>query len=298
MESLEIKPINCSKLVDVEGIQMPIEIVEHWDLISAFQARPDDLLICTYPKAGTTWIQEIVDMVQHRGDVQKCARAPIYERSPYLELFPPEPLPSGFELALAMPSPRTLKSHLPTPLLPTSFWEQNCKIIYVARNVKDCAVSYFYFQRMLKLFQDPGTWKDFLENFIAGEIAYGSWFDHVLGWWKAKDHHSILYLFYEDLKENPAQEIQKVAQFLNIELSASVLDQIVQHTTFESMKNNPMTNYSNIPSAFMDQNVSPFMRKGTVGNWKEHFTVAQSQQIDEIYAQKLGNTGLKFLHFI
>uniref|UniRef100_A0A670ZB03 Sulfotransferase n=1 Tax=Pseudonaja textilis TaxID=8673 RepID=A0A670ZB03_PSETE len=257
MESLEIKPINCSKLVDVEGIQMPIEIVEHWDLISAFQARPDDLLICTYPKAGTTWIQEIVDMVQHRGDVQKCARAPIYERSPYLELFPPEPLPSG-------------------------------------ENVKDCAVSYFYFQRMLKLFQDPGTWKDFLENFIAGEIAYGSWFDHVLGWWKAKDHHSILYLFYEDLKENPAQEIQKVAQFLNIELSASVLDQIVQHTTFESMKNNPMTNYSNIPSAFMDQNVSPFMRKGTVGNWKEHFTVAQSQQIDEIYAQKLGNTGLKF----
>lgn len=96
-------------------------------------------------------------MVQHRGDAQKCARAPITERSPYIELFPPKPIPSGeshrhrgktvelntvlcnvwlivspdlagFEMALAMPSPRTLKSHLPVHLLPTSFWEQNCKV--------------------------------------------------------------------------------------------------------------------------------------------------------------------------
>uniref|UniRef100_A0A8C5RUT3 Sulfotransferase n=1 Tax=Laticauda laticaudata TaxID=8630 RepID=A0A8C5RUT3_LATLA len=130
---------------------------------------------------------------------------------------------------------------------------------------------------MLKLFQDPGTWEDFLENFIAGKVGYGSWFDHVHGWWKAKDHHSILYLFYEDIKENPAQEIQKVAQFLNIELSASVLDQIVQHTTFECMKNNPMTNYSNMPSVFMDQNISPFMRKVSYIT-KAHVTLHQWMQ--------------------
>ncbi|XP_070583522.1 sulfotransferase 1C2-like [Erythrolamprus reginae] len=294
MESLENKFIKPSKLVEIEGIPMPSEVLENWNLISGFQARPDDLLLCTYPKSGTTWIQEIVDMVQHRGDAQKCARASIIERSPYIELFPPKPIPSGFEMALAMPSPRTLKSHFPVQLLPTSFWEQNCKIIYVARNAKDCAVSYFHFHRMLALFEDPGKWEDFLGNFIAGKVGYGSWFDHVRGWWEAKDHHSILYLFYEDIKENPAREIQKVAQFLNIELSELVLDQIVQHTTFERMKKNPMANYSNVPSFVMDQNVSPFMRKGTVGNWKEHFTVAQSQLLDEICTQQLGNTGLKF----
>uniref|UniRef100_A0A8C5SA53 Sulfotransferase n=1 Tax=Laticauda laticaudata TaxID=8630 RepID=A0A8C5SA53_LATLA len=95
MESLETKSIKLSKLVEIEGIPMPSEIVENWNLISGFQARPDDLLLCTYPKAGTTWIQEIVDMVQHRGDAQKCARAPITERSPYIELFLPKPIPSG-----------------------------------------------------------------------------------------------------------------------------------------------------------------------------------------------------------
>ncbi|KAM6449607.1 sulfotransferase 1C2-like [Liasis olivaceus] len=294
MESLDAKSIKRPKLVEFKGIPMLSEMVENWNLISGFQARPDDLLLCTYPKAGTTWLQEIVDMVQHRGDAQKCARAPIYQRSPYIEIFPPKPIPSGLELAEAMPSPRTLKSHLPVHLLPTSFLEQNCKIIYVARNAKDNAVSYFHFQRMNKIIPDPGTWEDFLENFIAGKVTYGSWFDHVRGWWEAKDHHSILYLFYEDIKENPAREIQKIAQFLRMELSESVLDQIVQHTTFESMKDNPMANYSTMPSSIMDQTVSPFMRKGTVGDWKEHFTVAQSQQLDEICAQQLGNSSLKF----
>ncbi|XP_007445480.2 sulfotransferase 1C2-like [Python bivittatus] len=201
MESLDAKSIKRPKLVEFKGIPMLSEMVENWNLISGFQARPDDLLLCTYPKAGTTWLQEIVDMVQHRGDAQKCARAPIYQRSPYIEIFPPKPIPSGLELAEAMPSPRTLKSHLPVHLLPTSFLEQNCKIIYVARNAKDNAVSYFHFQRMNKIIPDPGTWEDFLENFIAGKVTYGSWFDHVRGWWEAKDHHSILYLFYEDIKE-------------------------------------------------------------------------------------------------
>uniref|UniRef100_A0A8C7DS02 Sulfotransferase n=1 Tax=Naja naja TaxID=35670 RepID=A0A8C7DS02_NAJNA len=237
MESLDA--IKCPKLVEFEGIPMLNEMVENWNLISGFQARPDDLLLCTYPKAGTTWIQEIVDMVQHKGNAQKCARAPIYERSPYIELFPPKPIPSGESQTSGCPSP---SSKISTDGAPTT--------------------------------PEDTFYKMTLDS-----------------------HNLIHYISCSNLSfppQNPAQEIQKVAQFLNIELSASVLDQIVQHTTFECMKDNPMTNYSNMPSVFMDQNISPFMRKGTVGNWKEHFTVAQSQQMDKIYTQQLGNTGLKF----
>nr|XP_056719795.1 sulfotransferase 1C2-like [Euleptes europaea] len=286
--------IKRSKPVEVEGVLLARGTAENWSLLRAFAARPDDLLICTYPKAGTTWIQEIVDMLQQGGDPKKCARAPTQKRMPFIDLFLPKPMTSGLEDAEVMPSPRTIKTHLPVQLLPPSFWEQDCKVIYVARNAKDNSVSYFHFHRMNQIMSDPGNWDQFLEDFLVGKVSYGSWFDHVRGWWEAKDRHPILYLFYEDMKEDPAREIQKVARFLGIELKEPVLKRIVQHTAFESMKANPMTNYSTLPSFFLDQDVSPFMRKGTVGDWKEHFTVAQSERLDEVCAWELRGSGLTF----
>uniref|UniRef100_A0A670KAR0 Sulfotransferase n=1 Tax=Podarcis muralis TaxID=64176 RepID=A0A670KAR0_PODMU len=278
----------------VHGIPLMEPIAQQWAPIENFQARPDDLLLSTYPKAGTTWIQEIVSMIQHRGDPQKCDQAPIHQRIPFIDLFPPKPFPHGLDEAEVMPSPRTLKSHLPVPLLPPSFWEQNCKIIYVARNAKDNAVSYFHFHRMNKGMPEPGNWDEFLENFLMGKIAWGSWFDHVRGWWEAKERYQILYLFYEDMKEDPAREIRKVAQFLGLQLPDQVVNQIVQHTMFENMQVNPMTNYSSIPSLIFDQTVSPFMRKGTVGDWKEHFTAAQSKRFDDACLRLLGDSSLVF----
>ncbi|CAM5117445.1 unnamed protein product [Eretmochelys imbricata] len=163
----------------------------------------DDLLICNLPQGG-----HHVDSGDGGHDPagrgpQKCYHAPIYQRIPFLELCPALPLPSGFEAAAAMPPPRTLKTHLPLELVPPSFHEQDCKVIYVARNPKDSAVSYFHFQRMNQALPDPGSWDQYLETFLAGRVPWGSWFDHVRAWWDARDKHRILYLFYEDIKKRP-----------------------------------------------------------------------------------------------
>uniref|UniRef100_A0A8C3SXV5 Sulfotransferase n=1 Tax=Chelydra serpentina TaxID=8475 RepID=A0A8C3SXV5_CHESE len=242
--------------------------------------------------SGTTWIQEIVDMIQHDGDIEKCKRATTYLRHPFIEWVLPGPF--SLELAEAMPSPRTLKTHLPVQLVPPSFWEQKCKIIYVARNAKDSLVSYYHFHRMNKNMPEPGTWEEFLEKFMAGQVLWGCWYDHVKGWWEAKENHCILYLFYEDLKEDPKHEIQKVLQFLEKDLENEVLDKIIHHTTFEIMKDNRMANYTFQPPAVMDHSISPFMRKGTVGDWKNHFTMAQNEKFDEDYRQKMARTNLAF----
>lgn len=188
-----------TKLKEVAGIPLPALIVDNWNQIQTFKAKPDDLLICTYPKSGTTWIQEIVDMIEQNGDVEKCQRTIIQHRHPLIEWARP-PQPSGVDKANEMPAPRILRTHLPTQLLPPSFWTNNCKFLYVARNAKDCMVSYYHFYRMCQWLPDPGTWNEYFETFINGKVSWGSWFDHVKGWWEIRDRYQILFLFYEDMK--------------------------------------------------------------------------------------------------
>ncbi|KAF1647344.1 Sulfotransferase 1C1, partial [Eudyptes chrysocome] len=295
MEDLSLKQtVRQAEIGEVEGIPLTKTICSTWDQVWKFKARPDDLLIATYAKAGTTWTQEIVDMIQQNGDVEKCRHATTYRRHPFLEWSVPESSAASLELAEAMPSPRTIKTHLPVQLVPPSFWEQNCKIIYVARNAKDNLVSYYHFHRMNKGMPDPGTWEEFMEKFMTGKVLWGSWYDHVKGWWKAKDKHRILYLFYEDMKENPKQEIQKILKFLEKDVNQEVLNKILHNTSFEIMKENPMTNYTNEFQGIMDHSISPFMRKGVVGDWKNYFTVAQNKKFDEDYKKKMADTSVVF----
>ncbi|XP_072889631.1 sulfotransferase 1C4-like [Hemitrygon akajei] len=278
----------------VEGLPLPSWILCNWNEIQMVQAKPDDILIATYPKAGTTWMQEIVDLIMMNGDTQKCRRAPIYERIPFLEMCATEFQSTGLEQVKKMKSPRIIKTHLPIQKVPKSFLEQNCKVIVVARNAKDNVVSYFHFQRMNQVMPDPGTWEEYLQVFIQGQVGWGSWYDYNLDWWEARKKHRILFLFYEDIKENPRQEILKVADFLGKTLDEKALESVVHNSLFSVMKENPMANYTTLPSTVFNHNISKFMRKGEVGDWKNHFTVAQNEHFDKDYAEKMGKSDILF----
>ncbi|KAG8140368.1 hypothetical protein E2320_003132 [Naja naja] len=69
IEAMDPASVKHLQLVELEAVPLPETIVEQWDAIWGFKAWPNDLLICTYPKAGTTWMQEIVDMIQQGGNV-------------------------------------------------------------------------------------------------------------------------------------------------------------------------------------------------------------------------------------
>ncbi|TEA11155.1 hypothetical protein DBR06_SOUSAS7210073, partial [Sousa chinensis] len=77
--------------------------------------------------SGTTWTQEVVDLIQNGGDLEQSGLVPIHLRQPFLEWIR-IPDCSGIDQANAMPSPRALKSHLPAQLLLPSFWEKTCKV--------------------------------------------------------------------------------------------------------------------------------------------------------------------------
>nr|XP_020835168.1 LOW QUALITY PROTEIN: sulfotransferase 1C1-like [Phascolarctos cinereus] len=168
-------------------------------------------------------------------------------------------------------------------------------IIYVARNVKGSVVSYYHFSRTASHLPRPGTLEEFIDKFMTGRVLWGSWYDHVKGWWDKKDKHPFLYLFYEDMKENPKREIQKILKFPEKDVSEDILNEIIYHTSFDIMKQNSMANYTSILRAMKtNHSITPFMRKGMPGDWNKHFTVAQNKKFDEHYQKKMTGTTLTF----
>ncbi|KFW75687.1 Sulfotransferase 1 family member D1, partial [Manacus vitellinus] len=267
------------------GIPLYKMFIEGWAQVKDFQARPDDLLISTYPKSGTAWLSEIMDMIYQDGDVKKCRRDAIYNRVPFLEM-KDSGIPSGVEQLENTPYPWLVMTYLPVQLLPQSFWEKNCKIIYMARNPKDVVLSYYYFYQMAKLHPDPGTLAEFLETFLAGKAAYGSWYDHVQGWWeKRKEKKSLIFgcLLMSTALQDPRQEVKKILHFPGKEVAEGTVERILHNTAFQAMKKNPAANYETMPTALMDHNLSPFLRKGICGDWKNYFTVAQNEHFDRHY---------------
>ena len=62
--------------------------------------------------------------------------------------------------------------------------------------------------------------------------------------------------------QNPRREVERIMKYLDLSVSDEIINQIVELTSFKNMKENPMANYSCIPSPVFDQSISPFMRKG------------------------------------
>ncbi|XP_040009266.1 cytosolic sulfotransferase 3-like [Xiphias gladius] len=291
------------QLFDFHGVSMTHYFTDNWENIQNFQARPDDILIATYPKAGTTWVSYILDLLYFdQTSPDRQTSIPIYSRVPLLEAAVPSlksgPSPrrihKGTDLVdNSLTSPRLIRTHLPVQFLPKSFLEQNCRIVYVARNGKDSVVSYFHFERMTMIQPEPGDWSSYLQRFMEGKMVFGSWYDHVSGWWEKKQTYSNLhYIFYEDLLEDTGREINKLCCFLGLNASAEEIDRLAGKVQFDNMKQDKMVNHSTFQG--MDFRISSFIRKGKVGDWRNHFTVAQSEEFDEDYKKKMKNPTLKF----
>ncbi|KAF4070628.1 hypothetical protein AMELA_G00287500 [Ameiurus melas] len=92
--------------------------------------------------------------------------------------------------------------------------------------------------------------------------------------------------------ENTDREVEQLCSFLGLSTPTEERQRIISNVHFDVMKQNKMTNYST--ASVMDFTISPFMRKGKVGDWKNHFTMAQNEQFDKHYKQKMKNSTLKF----
>ena len=242
---------------------------EHW---ARFLGRPSDIIVASFPKSGTTWLQELVWRVVHRETgPESGGGATIEQRSPMLDL------PSTSELNMTplaeLAEPRLMKSHLPYHLLPESVLTSGARLLYISRDPRDVCVSFYYMARLMSYQSYRGTFAEFRERFTSDAVLYGPYRQHVRGYLRHAD--TVLCLTYEQLHQDRAAAVRKVAKFLDVCLTEEQVEGIVNNTRFDVMKANPGTNFKQWEnSGFISE--GRFMRKGVVGDWKNYFTQEES----------------------
>ncbi|XP_046584475.1 sulfotransferase 1B1-like [Haliotis rubra] len=82
----------------------------------------------------------------------------------------------GNDVLEKLPSPRILNTHCLVEQLPRGVFEKKCKIIYILRNPKDMAVSFFHHHKKLTIIYDyHGKWENHLSLLMDGKGEVGDW---------------------------------------------------------------------------------------------------------------------------
>lgn len=268
----------------VDGFRLPLGFPADGFLSGReYQAQRGDIFVSSYPKCGTTWVQHIVYLLLNRGR-PLTAEQSLTDVFPHLEEV-------GRAAVEALPKPRLIKTHLPLAMTPFS---SAAKYVYVVRNPFDCAVSFFHHTRGFEKHYrfSGGTFDEFFECFIRGEVDFGGYFDNVVPWYELRDEPNVCCVSYEALKADATAGIERIGEFLGGEAAAvssdlGFLRDVVEHSSFERMKRDQQRWSSRRPAE-----MPPFVRKGVVGDWRSHFSPAQAARLLRLAERRAAGTPL------
>lgn len=272
-----------------------------------FQAEDEDVFVIGLPKSGNTWLKALTFSILNRKDFVPFTET----QSPLLSSNPHE-LVSFLEFDLYMktenpdlgqePRPRLLASHLPYHLLPPSIKadssSKSYRIVYMCRNPMDMFVSLWHF-----LHQNFPPELDSLEGGMEmicerGIEVCGPYWDHMLGYWMMSMERpdKVLFMRYEDLKEDIISHLKRLAHFLGVPFSKEeerqgIIEQIANLCSLDNLKNLEVN--MDGKQMFGTKN-SSFFRKGEAGDWVNHVNPSMAQKLENLVEEKFSGSGLSF----
>ena len=265
-----------------------------WD---DFNFRDDDIIISTYAKSGTTWMQQIVSQLIFNGE----EGLEVAEMSPWIDLRVP-PREVKMPAIEAQTHRRFVKTHLPVDALKFS---PKAKYIYIGRDGRDVLWSSYNHHATANegwygaLNETPGLvgppmprpkesiveyFNDWLDK--DGYPWWSIW-ENVSSWWAIKDLPNVLFVHFSNLKKDMPGEIRKIASFLEIPIDESKWKDILEHCSFDYMKANA-TKSVPLGGAFWEGGAKTFIHKGTNGRWKDVLSEEESRKYEVMAEEKLG----------
>lgn len=289
-----------------DASSMPSPVYRSWTTDSGrwrrYHPRHGDIVIGTYPKSGTTWMQRIVDLLVFQSPQPR----PIDEASPWIDgrMTPIDEVISHLE---QQQHRRFVKSHLPFDALP---YYDAVRYIHVGRDGRDACMSYFnhcaaftpaMYQRLDQVAADMGGpaprftgdarvfWHDWLTRGVVPGSHDGfpafSFFDFEASWWRARHYGNVLLVHYNDLKTDLAGEMRRIARFLDIDIGTSNWDRLVEAASFQAMKRDGDSLLPKVGKAFQG-GTKRFIYKGCNGRWREQIPAEEQARYARMAAQR------------
>jgi aryl sulfotransferase len=265
-----------------------------WD---DFKFRDDDIVISTYAKSGTTWMQQIVAQLLFNGE----EGLPVAEMSPWVDLRVP-PKPVKLPMLEGQTHRRFIKTHLPVDAL---VFSPKAKYIYVARDGRDVAWSLYNHHLKANdgwydaLNNTPGlvgppmerpqqdNVVDYFRSWLANDGApFWSMWENIKSWWEVRNLPNVLFINFEDLKKDLPGSIRKIAGFLEVEIDEHNWDKILLHCSFDYMKANSELS-APLGGIFWEGGAKSFINKGTNGRWKDLLTAEDIKNYEQTVAANL-----------
>lgn len=245
--------------------------------LANFRPRPTDVLITTAPKAGTTWMQQILHQLRSGGD---AGFASIFDVVPWIEY--PDPKRSWRQRIAEfekIEDPRIFKTHCTreqTPGLDT------VRIVLTSRDPRDCCVSMYHHQCNLtdeaqREFgvRPPTSFDEFFDKWMG----YGAWYRNVASWWPQRDAPNLLWLRYEDLVRDLEAGMDRLLVFLGWKLDPDARQRVLEYCSFDWMKSHSDRFAVRLASGAPAFKPRSFIRKGQAGDHAELLSPARQRAI-------------------
>jgi aryl sulfotransferase len=269
-----------------------------------FRFRPDDIVIATYGKAGTTWTQQIVGQLIFGGR----EGIDVATLSPWLDMrFPPKEV----KLALleAQAHRRFIKTHLPVDAL---VFSPDAKYIYIARDGRDVAWSLYNHHANVTeewhrrvndapdrvgppLPRPPASVRQFFLEWLQRDgYPFWSLWDNVSSWWAIRHLPNLLFLHFADLKRDLPGQIRRIAAFLEIRLDEAEFAAAVRHCSFDYMKAHAEKSAPDGGRLFKG-GARTFIHKGTNGRWRDVLSAEDCRRYEAMARERLGRACARWL---